>query len=73
MSEVASDFIKAEYPIPIPIPTPTPTPTPTPNFIYARGKFPNNPNFKNARICKNICGSVNNCQEYQNYIFGINK
>jgi choline dehydrogenase-like flavoprotein len=69
MSEVASDFIKAEYPVP----APTPTPTPTPNFIYGRGKFPNNPNFKNARICKNICGSVNNCKEYQDYIFGINK
>jgi len=61
MAEVAADFIKAEYPVPVPVPVP-----PTP--IAGRGKYQDNPNAGNARISKAICGSVINCQKYQNYM-----
>lgn len=62
MAEVASDFIKKEYYIP-----------PMPVVTVGRGSYQNNPNAGNSRICKSICQTVNNCQGYQDYMFGINK
>ena len=62
MAEVASDFIKKEY-APIPVPEPIPQ-------IGARNKFPNNPNAMNARVCKSVCGEVNNCKAYRDIILG---
>ena len=62
MSEVASDFIKQEY---APIPPPEPVPQ-----IGARGRFPDNPNTMNTRICKSVCGAVNNCSAYRDIILG---
>lgn len=61
MAEVASDFIKKEYYKP-----------PKPIQIIktkGRGNFYNNPNSSNSRICKSICGTVNNCNSYQDYMF----
>lgn len=68
MAEVASNFIKQEYA------PPTPTPSQD-NFplITGRGKYPNNPNAYDARICKSICGEVNNCEKFREYKFGIKK
>lgn len=62
MAEVASDFIKKEYYIP-----------PIPVVSIGRGNYQSNPNAGNSRIAKSICGTVNNCQGYQDYMFGINK
>jgi choline dehydrogenase len=62
MAEVASDFIKKEY---APIPPPEPIPQ-----IGARGRFPDNPNDMNNRICRSVCGAVNNCTAYRDIILG---
>lgn len=62
MAEVASDFIKKEY---API-----LPTELVSQIGDRSKFPNNPNKMNTRICKSVCGAVNNCSAYRDIIMG---
>jgi hypothetical protein len=49
----------------------SPQPLP-PQVNVGRGNYPNNPNSQNARISRSICGSVNYCKQYQNYMFGYN-
>jgi hypothetical protein len=54
-------------------PAPQPSPSTSYSMFSSRSKYPDNPNSTNARICKSICGSVNNCKEYRDYLFGVNE
>lgn len=71
IDELKVSLCNSQPPIP-PIPPIPPNPIP-PISQIRRGHYQNNPNAANARICKSICGTVDNCKEYQYYIYGINK
>jgi hypothetical protein len=63
------DELKASLCSSSPKPSP-PLPLPPPVNV-GTGIYLSNPNYQNARICKSICGAVNNCEKYQLYMLGL--